>query len=289
MNNLENVKGELILYQTPDSVAVLEVRIERETIWLTQKQMAELFDCSPDNIGLHLRNIYKFKELSEKSTTEEFSVVQAEGKRKVARKLIYYNLDAIISVGYRVNTMRGTQFRIWANSVLKEYLLKGYAIHHRVDRVERKLLEHEQKFDLLIRSDLPPHEGIFYDGQIFDAHLFVSGLIKAANESIVLIDNYIDESVLILLSKRKPNTEAIIYTAAISAQLQLDIRRFNAQYPEIEVKEYNKSHDRFLIIDQQTVYHIGASLKDLGKKWFAFSRIETDVQEMTDKLESGNY
>jgi hypothetical protein len=286
MNNLSNIQGELILYQKPDSIAVLEVRIDRETIWLSQRQMADLFACSPDNIGLHIRNIYKDKELSEKSTTEEFSVVQTEGKRKVARKLICYNLDAIISVGYRVNSVRGTQFRIWANQVLKEYLLKGYAIHQRIDRVERKLLEHDQKFDLLIRTNLPPNEGIFFDGQIFEAHHFVSGLVRSADKSILLIDNYVDESVLILLSKRKPNTEAIIYTASIPAQLELDLKRFNAQYPEIKMRTFHKSHDRFLIIDYQTVYHIGASLKDLGKKWFAFSRIEIDAREMIDKLES---
>jgi len=166
MNELKNMHGEIVLYHTPDSLTIIDVRIEHETIWLSQKQMAELFDCSSDNIGLHLRNIYKDMELSEETTAEEFSVVQVEGKRKVTRNLICYNLDAIISVDYRVNTLRGTQFRIWANSVLKDYLLKGYAIHQRIDRVERKLLEHDQQFELLIRSNLPPNEGIFYEGQI---------------------------------------------------------------------------------------------------------------------------
>jgi hypothetical protein len=284
-SGFENKHGEVILYHAPDSLTVLDVRIEHETIWLSQKQMAELFDCSTDNIGLHLRNIYKDMELCEKTTAEEFSVVQTEGKRKVIRNLIFYNLDAIISVGYRINTLRGTQFRIWANKVLKDYLLRGYAINQRIDKIESKLLEHDQKFDLLIRTNLPPNEGIFYDGQIFDAHHFVSGLIKSAKTSIILIDNYIDESVLILLSKRKLNVEATIFTSDISTQLELDINRFNAQYPKIDVKIFNKSHDRFLIIDHQTVYHIGASLKDLGKKWFAFSRIGLDADEMMEKLE----
>jgi hypothetical protein len=288
MNDSDHIHGEIIIYQTPDSLTVLDVRIEHETIWLSQKQMAELFDCSADNIGLHLKNIYNEMELSEVATTEEFSVVQIEGKRKVVRKLFLYNLDTIISVGYRINTKRGTQFRIWANKVLKEYLLKGYAINQRVDRIENKLLDLDQKFDLLIRTNLPPNEGVFYDGQIFDAHQFVSGLIRSADKSIVLIDNYVDESVLILLSKRKPKVAATICTAAISSQLKLDIERFNAQYPKIEVKKFNKSHDRFLIIDTQTVYHIGASLKDLGKKWFAFSRIGLDAKEIIDKLESKN-
>jgi len=168
---------------------------------------------------------------------------------------------------------------------LKEYLLKGYIINQRIDRIERKLFEHDQKFDLLIRTNLPPNEGIFYDGQIFDAYHFVSGLIKSADKSIILIDNYVDESVLILLSKRKPKVEATIYTADISTQFNLDLSRFNAQFPKIEVKKFHKSHDRFLILDNKTVYHIGASLKDIGKKWFAFSRIRLDVQEMMDKLE----
>lgn len=285
IEKLDNNHGEIILYQTPDSLTVLDVRLKNETIWLTQKQMAELFDCTADNISLHLKNIYNERELIEQATAEEFSVVQIEGKRKISRKLSLYNLDAIISVGYRVNTKRGTQFRIWANQVLKDYLLKGYAINQRIDRIENKLLEHDQKFDLLIKTGLPPHEGIFYDGQIFDAHQFVSGLIKEATKSIILIDNYIDESVLILLSKRNKKVDATIFTAEVSAQLKLDITRFNAQYPKIDVKKFNKSHDRFLIIDEKEIYHIGASLKDLGKKWFAFSKIGLDPGEMIKKLE----
>lgn len=280
-------KAEIVIFQAPGSQTILEVRFEEETIWLSQRQIAELFDCSTDNVGLHLRNIYKENELSEQATAEEFSVVQIEGQRKVTRKLILYNLDAIISVGYRVNSLRGTQFRIWANKVLKDYLLKGYVINERVERIERKLLDHDLKFDLLIKTNLPPNHGVFYDGQIFDAYHFVSGLIKSAEHSIVLIDNYIDESVLILLSKRKTKVDATIYTDRVSKQLKLDIDRFNAQYPKIEVKIFNKCHDRFLIIDSQVVYHIGASLKDLGKKWFAFSIIGLDAKEMIDKLESG--
>jgi hypothetical protein len=173
---------------------------------------------------------------------------------------------------------------MWAKRVLKDYLLKGYALHQRVDRIENKLLEHDQKFDLLIRTHLPPKEGIFYDGQIFDAYRFVTDIIKSATKSIILIDNYVDENVLALLAKRNETVEATIYTATISLQLKLDIKKFNAQYQKIEVKTFTKSHDRFLIIDQDTVYHIGASLKDLGKKWFAFSKIELDAIEMISKL-----
>jgi hypothetical protein len=288
MNNRDD-KGEIIIYQSDDKSTHLEVRINEETIWLTQKQMALLFDCSVDNVGLHLKNIYKEEELQELATAEDFSVVRQEGSRFVKRKVVCYNLDAVISVGYRVNSKRGTQFRIWANRVLKDYLLKGYVINQRVDRIEKKLFEHDQKFDLLIKTNLPATEGIFYEGQIFDAYQFASDIIKSANKSIVLIDNYVDESVLTLLSKRNSEVTATIYTASISKQLKLDLKRFNAQYPAIEVKTFTKSHDRFLIIDHATVYHIGASLKDLGKKWFAFSKMELNALEIIKKLTSVNH
>ena len=277
-------KGEIIIYQPDDKSTQLEVLIEEETVWLSQKQMALLFDCSVDNVSLHLRNIYKEEELQEAATSEDFSVVQQEGSRFVKRKVVCYNLDAVISVGYRVNSKRGTQFRIWANRVLKDYLLKGYVINQRVDRIEKKLLEHDKKFDLLIKTNLLPNEGIFYDGQIFDAYQFASKIIKSATKSIVLVDNYVDESVMILLSKRKTNVTATIYTASLTKQLKLDLKRFNSQYPAVEVRTFTKSHNRFLILDNTTVYHIGASLKDLGKKWFAFSKIDLDGMDLINKL-----
>jgi hypothetical protein len=277
-------KAQIIVYQTDDNSTMLEVRLEEETVWLTQAQMVVLFNSTKQNISLHINKIYNEGELQSDATVKEYLTVQTEGKRQIKRKVAIYSLDVIISVGYRVKSQRGTQFRIWANNVLKEYLLKGYAINQRVDRIERKLLEHDQKFDFLIRTNLPPNEGIFYNGQIFDAHLFVASLIKSAEKSIVLIDNYIDETVLILLSKRKPIVDAIIYTSDISERLKLDIQRFTSQYSKIELKIFKKSHDRFLIIDHETVYHIGASLKDLGKKWFAFSRIEINAKEMIERL-----
>jgi hypothetical protein len=261
------------------------VRVEDETVWLTQAQMVELFNSTKQNISLHINNIFKEGELEANSTVKEYLTVQQEGKRKVKRKIALYNLDVIISVGYRVKSQRGTQFRIWANKVLKDYLLKGYAINQRVDKIEKKLIEHDQKFELLINTNLPPNEGIFYDGQIFDAYTFVSELIKTAKASVVLIDNYVDETVLTLLSKRNPEVNATIYTANISKQLNLDVKRHNAQYPKIKVKQFTKAHDRFLIIDNETVYHIGASLKDLGKKWFAFSKIKLDAKEMMKKID----
>jgi len=274
--------GEIILYHSDDSIQ-LEVRIEEDTVWLTQAQMAELFQTTRNNVTLHISNIFKEGELEVNSVSKESLLTASDGKNY---KTIFYNLDVIISVGYRVKSLRGTQFRIWANNVLKEYLLKGYVLHHRIDRIEKKIVEHDQKFDLLIKTSLPPLEGIFYDGQIFDAYKFTADLVKSAKKSIVLIDNYVDESVLMLLSKRTKKVKATIFTANISKQLQLDLEKFNMQYEPIEIKIFTKSHDRFLIIDQETVYHIGASLKDLAKKWFAFSKIKLNAIEMIRKIEN---
>lgn len=190
----------------------------------------------------------------------------------------------ILSVGYRVKSQRGILFRRWANTVLKEYLLKGHVYDHRFEKIEKKLFEHDQKFDLIINTGLKPNEGIFFDGQIFDAWHFVSGLIKEAKQSIVLIDNYVDESVLLLMAKRKAGVSAGIFTGTITKQLEADIQKHNAQYPPIQVKSFTRSHDRFLIIDEETVYHIGASLKDLGKKWFAFSRINLNPDDIINRL-----
>jgi len=274
-------KVEIIIYQQDNQSSMLEVRIEEETVWLTQAQMAELFFATKQNISLHINNIFKEGELHKGSVVKESLTTASDGK-KYSTKL--YNLDVIISVGYRVKSKRGTQFRIWANKILKDYLLKGYVLNQRVDRIERKLQEHDQKFDVIINSALKPTEGIFYDGQVFDAWQFVSRIIKDAKHKIVLIDNYIDDTVLTILSKRRVDVKATIYTAKISKQLKLDIRKHNTQYPKIEINIFKQSHDRFLIIDNKTVYHIGASLKDLGKKWFAFSKIDIDASEMIDKL-----
>lgn len=282
-SNME--KADIVIYKSLDTKDFqIEVRVEDETVWLVQAQMVQLFDSSKQNISLHIGNIFKECELDQTLTVKEYLTVQIEGGRRVQRKITYYNLDVIISVGYRVKSKRGTQFRIWANKILKDYLLKGYVINQRVDKIERKLLEHDQKFDFIINTRIKPTEGIFYDGQIFDAWQFVSGLIKEAKESIVLIDNYIDETTLALLSKRQPNSTAVIYTPKVTKQLEVDIKKHNTQYSPITIKQFTKAHDRFLIIDSKTVYHIGASLKDLGKKWFAFSRINLDAKEMLSKI-----
>ncbi len=278
------MKDEIILYQPDEKSSRLEVRIENETVWLTQTQMSELFLTSRNNITLHIGNIFKEKELTESSVCKESLLTASDGKRY---KTNHYNLDVIISVGYRVKSLRGTQFRIWANNVLKDYLLKGHAINQRFERIEsdiHQLKNKTEQFDLQIRTSLPPTEGIFFEGKVFDAYVFVTDLIKSAQKSIVLIDNYIDESVLLMLAKRGSDVSANVYSGKIDNQLRLDVEKHNQQYPKIELYSFSKSHDRFLIIDQTTVFHIGASLKDLGKKWFAFSKIGIDAEYLIDKL-----
>ena len=265
-------KGEIILYQPGNSIE-LEVRLEAETVWLTQAQIALLFGVDRTVIVRHIGNVYKTHELDAVSTCAKIAQVQTEGKRTVMREVNYYNLDMILSVGYRVNSINATKFRQWANKVLKEYLLHGYAVNQRIERLENRVSRTEEKIELFVRTSLPPMEGVFYEGQIFDAHVFASNLIKSAKRSVVLIDNYIDESVLVTLSKRENNVLAKIVTRSISDQFRLDLNRHNSQYPQIDVEERTDIHDRFLIIDG-TVYHIGASLKDLGKKLFAFSKLE---------------
>lgn len=253
--------------------------MEEDTVWLTQAQMAQLFDCSTDNIGLHLKNLYDEGEINLYATTEEISVVRQEGNRLVTRKVRHYNLDAILSVGYRVSSKNATLFRRWATQVLKERLLHGYSITRRVECLERKVAEHDKQIEFFVRTSLPPVEGIFYNGQVFDAYTFASDLIKSAKSRIILIDNYIDESVLLMLSKRQDGVSALIVTRKISNTLKLDLARHQQQYPPINVQENQSYHDRFLIIDD-TVYHIGASLKDLGKKLFAFSKMEMPVEKL---------
>ena len=276
-------KDEIIIYQANDQSTVLEVRVEDETVWLNRNQIALLFARDIKTIGKHINNVLK-EELRDFSVIAKFATTASDGK---IYQVEYYNLDMIISVGYRVKSQRGIQFRTWANKILKDYLLKGHAINQRFERIEDNVHYLKRKvneFDFQIKTNLPPNEGIFYEGQIFDAWQFVSDLIKSANKSIVLIDNYVDESVLVLLSKRKPDVTATIYTSSVSRQLKLDLKLFNTQYSPVEVKIFKKSHDRFLIIDNETVYNIGASLKDLGKKWFAFSKMELDPTEMIKKL-----
>jgi hypothetical protein len=274
-----NANNEIILYQS-DNAVQLEVLLENETVWLTQNQIAELFGTRRQAITKHLKNIFDSGELNESSVSSKMELTAKDGKNYLTN---FYNLDAILSVGYRVNSKNATQFRIWANNVLKDYLLKGYAVNRRIENLERRVSATEDKIDFFVKTALPPVQGIFYDGQIFDAYKYVADLVKSATKSIILIDNYLDESVLTLLSKRKENVKCQIFTNKISAQFKLDLEKFNTQYAPVEVKEFSKSHDRFLIIDND-IYHIGASLKDLGKKWFAFSKINLDAKILMELL-----
>ena len=273
------MKDEIVLYK-PNEQFQLEVQLKDETVWLNVNQIALLFDRDRTVISRHIRNIYKEGELDENITCAKFAT--------------YYNLDVIISVGYRVKSKRGVEFRQWANKILKDYLLKGYAVNQRLttieDRIDRRLQEHsdqihelQNKVDFFVRTSLPPIEGIFYDGQIFDAYTFVNDRIREAKKRIILIDNYVDDSVLTMLDKRGEDVSATIYTKNISRQLTLDFEKHNAQYPAIEIEQFDRAHDRFLCIDD-TVYLIGASLKDLGKKWFGFVKLEQTTDDLLSKM-----
>lgn len=272
-------QGEIILYQPNDSLR-LEVRLDGDNVWLNRSQLAELFDRDVKTIGKHINNALK-EELDNVPVVAKFATTAADGK---VYQTEHYNLDMVISVGFRVKSRRGVDFRRWANTILKEYILKGYAINQRIEQLEKTVALHSEKIDFFVRTSLPPVEGIFFDGQIFDAYKFATDLIKTARKSLLLIDNYVDESVLLMLSKRNPGVSATIYTQKITAQLQLDLDKHNDQYPPINIRTYRNSHDRFLIVDDKEVYHIGASLKDLGKKLFAFSKLEIDPGLITDKL-----
>ena len=253
-------KGEIIFYHPEESLE-LEVRLEDETVWLNRQQLSELFNRDIKTIGKHINNALK-EELKDLPVVANFATTARDGK---TYKMEFYNLDMILSIGYRVKSQSGIRFRIWANNVLKDYLLKGYAINQRIENIEAKLFEHDQKIDFFVKTSLPPVEGIFFDGQLFDAYKFAADLIRSARKSIVLIDNYIDENVLMLFTKRSPGVTVTIYTAQISKQLTLDLQRHNAQYAPVIIKQFKQSHDRFLLIDDKDIYHIGASLKDLGK------------------------
>ena len=274
-------ENEIILYQ-PDSTVKIEVRLENDTVWLTQQQIADLFGTKRPAITKHLANIYKSGELEENSTC---SILEHMGNKDTQRYTTkYYNLDAILSVGYRVNSRNATLFRQWANKVLKEYLLKGYSINQRLlhieSRIDHRLSEHDNqikelsnRMDFFVRTSLPPKEGIIYDGQIFDAYTLMCDLIRSAATRVIIVDNYIDDSVFCQLDKRAIGVSATIYTPSISKTLRQDLERHNAQYAPIEIKTFRRAHDRFLIVDD-IVYHVGASFKDLGKKLTAFSKME---------------
>ena len=277
---------EIVLYNPNQSVNI-EVRLGNETVWLTQLQMAELFGCSSDNIGFHLKNIYKEQELEENSTTEDFSVVRMEGNRKVLRTIKHYNIDAILSVGYRVSSRNATMFRQWATKVLKNYLIKGYALEPKLLLMEEKLekhtellKKHDEQIQFFIKSATPPSENVFLDGEFYDAFALVQKLIKSAKKSIILIDNYVDESVLTRMSEKLEGVSVSIYTKSVTKAMELAAEKFNSQYGGLKLKRFADCHDRFLILDDSEMYLFGASLKDLGKKMFAFTKLDSSNIEL---------
>jgi len=275
--------NEIVIFE--DDRVSLRASVDEDTIWLNQKQLCELYGRDKSVISRHIRNIFKEKELDAESVVAKNATTASDGKTYMVD---YYNLDMIISLGYRVNSKRATQFRQWATRVLRQHLLKGYSLDQkRLDVLEEKQAVMSQKLDKVIKAikdESPqPSQGIFFDGQIFDAHVFVSDLIKSAKSSIILIDNYIDESVLTLFTKNQ-NIDVTIYTHTISKRLKLDLQKYNAQYRPIQIKTLKTSHDRFLILDEQTIYHIGASLKNLGRRWFVFSKMETRSIELLERL-----
>jgi len=267
-------RGEIVLYQ-PEASLKLEVLVENESVWLNRQQISVLFDRDVKTISKHINNALN-EELNGITSVAKFATHLPDGR---TYQIEYFDLDVILSVGYRVKSKRGIQFRQWANNVLKDYLLRGHVIGRRLERIEYRLGETERKIDFFVRTALPPVQGIFFEGQIFDAHAFVSDLIRSAKRSVALIDNYVDESVLLLLSKRLPNVTAEIHTRRIPPELRLDLEKHNAQYEPVNVCETDRFHDRFLIVDD-IVYHIGASFKDLGKKLFAFSKMETKGRDV---------
>ena len=262
------MENEIILYQ-PDASVALEVRVERETVWLTQQQIASLFGVKQPAISKHLKNIFESGELIE---TSVYSILEYTAKDGKQYKTKFYNLDAILSVGYRVNSRNATLFRQWANQVLKDYLLKGYAVNQRFERLEYRMAKTEEQVGLLIKSTLPPTEGIFFEGEVFDAYDWLNKRIKSAEKRIIILDPYADFTVYDLLSRKQADVKATLYTSPINKLIDLDAKKYKIQHKEemIDLRKNYTGHDRFLIIDD-TVYHIGGSMKDLGNRLMAYS------------------
>ena len=284
------MNNEIILYRPNEINEHIEVRVDEASVWLNRNQISTLFGRDVKTIGKHINNVFNEGELDKSVVVAKFATTTKHGAIEGKSQTIlteHYNLDVIISVGYRVKSKQGTQFRIWATNVLRDYLLKGYAFNQRMDRIENNfenLSKEVKQISLQLKTQELPNQGIFFDGQIFDAYVFASGLIKKAQKEIILIDNYIDETTLTLLGKKAKNTTIRLFTKCISKTLVLDIQKATEQFGNFEIQELQSSHDRFLIIDGKELYHLGASLKDLGKKWFAFSKMEMLVNDVLLKL-----
>ncbi len=268
--------GEIILYQPNNEVEQIEVRIEGETVWLNQEQIAKLFQRNQSVVSRHIKNVFSDEELNVKGNMQKVHIPFSD------KLVVFYSLNVIISVGYRVKSKHGIAFRIWATKVLHEYLYKGFSIHHNYINLENKVNQISQKVNQLeiqINSPFIPTQGVFFDGQVFDAYELASRLIRSAKREIILIDNYIDESTLLHLSKKEKTVKVKLLCDNIHKSLQLDIDKVNQQYEGFVIRKFSKSHDRFLILDNTDIYHLGSSLKDLGKKWFAFSKLEKESVE----------
>ncbi|CAM3857549.1 RhuM family protein [Arcobacter cloacae] len=286
----ENISN-IIVYN--DGELELKVSVEQESVWLSLNQICELFDRDKSVISRHIKNIFLEKELERFSTVAKSATVQFEGGREILRDIEYFNLDVIISIGYRVKSQKGVRFRQWATSILKNYIQNGYVINYDKITNERfvslenevKLLKSQmQEMKTIIKNEnIKPKQGIFFNGETYDAYVFINDLLGSAKSEVLLIDNYLDESVFTIFSKY-PNLNIKIYTRNISKQLKLDYQKYTSQYQNIELLEFKNSHDRFLIIDKKEIYHIGASLKDLGKKWFAFSKFEIGILDILGRL-----
>ena len=276
-SEVDGEKNEIIVYQPEGGEFHIEVRVDQDTVWLTQAQMAELFDVQRQAVTKHIKNIFEIHELDEKATSSILELVQKEGPRMVRRSVTLYNLDLIISVGFRVNTQKGIEFRQWATRVLKEHMLKGFSVNQRLISHENKLENHdsriiylEKQVDFFVKANLPPKEGVLQAKAFWSGYEFAVQLVRSAKQEIVIIDPFADDTVLSLMPKRNSGVNAIIYSARINQTMKAECERLNRQCPPVELRTMREVHDRFIVVDE-TVYHIGASIKDLGNKLTAFS------------------
>ena len=278
----KELKNNIVIYN--EGEIELNISIHEDTIWLTQKQLCDIFEKDQSVISRHITNIFKDNEVNKKSNMQKMHIANSD------KPVSFYSLDIVLAVGYRTNSSKAIKFRQWATSILKNYIQNGYAINSekitndRFVSLEQEVTILKEKVTNIEDKHLTPTQGIFYNGQIFDAHSFVSDLIRSAKKNIKLIDNYVDDTTLSLFSKNQ-NINVTIYTHTLSKALKIDLEKYNKQYQTIEIKTNKNFHDRFLIIDDKEVYHLGASLKDLGKKVFAFSKMDREFLNVLEKLE----
>ncbi len=261
--------GNQIVVYRPNETLRLDVRLENETAWLTQAQLCHLFQRDVSVISRHIKNIFREEELDKEGNLQFLQIANSD------RPVALYSLDVIISVGYRVKSIAGTRFRQWASRVLKDYLLRGYAVNDRLERLERKVMKHDEQIAFVLKTELPPIQGVFYNGQLWDAYSLVAKLVARAEKTILLIDNWVDVGTLDLLAKKRQGVLAEVVTSPRGGKVaESDITKFNAQYGGLTVRTSSAFHDRFLILDDRELYLVGASLKDLGRKCFGFTQMD---------------